>query len=140
MIIAGKYEGYFQFFRALINNLTSFPLEKDYYLIPVPLTKRKFLQRGFNQAEIICQVLKEKFGFKILNCLEKVKETKDQAKLSFEERQKNLLDAFSLKFKPGPIKALLVDDVLTTGATLTECAKVLRKEKIKKLGAFVILA
>ncbi len=139
IIILSKYEGYFRLLNSFFN-FENLWLKEKYHLVPVPLTKKKLLNRGFNQTEIIAEKLKEKFGFEIVNCLEKIKETKDQASLSLDLRKENLKGAFKLKFNPGKINILLVDDVITSGYTLLECAKILKQAGIKTIGAFVLLS
>ncbi len=111
---------------------------QDFYLTPIPLHPKKLLERGFNQAEVLAKKISQITNMKIFNGLIKIKETKDQVGLSFEERLINLKGAFALKEKP-PSKIILVDDVKTTGATLKEAALVLKKQKVKEIIALTIL-
>lgn len=111
---------------------------KDYFLIPVPITKRKLLQRGFNQAEILAEAISKLSNIPISKTLIKIKETKDQSELNFNERQENVKSVFDLKEKP-PRKVILVDDIKTTGATLKECAQTLKKNGTKNIIALTIL-
>lgn len=111
---------------------------KDYVLVPIPLTRRKLLQRGFNQTEILAKKISEETGLKISKCLIKIKETKDQASLSYEERLKNLNNAFKV-IGNVPEKIILIDDVKTTGTTLKESAKVLKEAGAKEIYALTIL-
>jgi len=99
-------------------------------VIPVPLCTKRLKQRGYNQSELLTNQIS-----KILkipsnnNVLIRVKETPTQTGLDFLERQKNLTGAFKVKNKK-VIKdksLLLIDDVFTTGATVTECAKMLKQ-------------
>jgi len=98
-------------------------------IIPVPLHKKRFAERGYNQAEIIAMIAGKELNLPILNALERHRPTKQQAKLKREERLVNLKDAFILKPNAdvGGKKILLVDDVFTTGSTMQECAGVLKK-------------
>ncbi len=130
-------------------------------LIPVPLHKRKYNQRGYNQSELIAgqiskslnqstqinlsarpspQIL-EGSGFEIINdCLIKNKTTKDQAILENKERTKNIKGVFSC-VKPEVIEGkniLLVDDIYTTGATMQECARILKEAGAKEITGLVI--
>lgn len=111
---------------------------QEYSLVPVPLTKKRFLERGFNQAEVLAKAISQETKQKISLCLVKIKETKDQVGLNYEERLKNLEGAFALKEKP-PQKVILVDDIKTTGSTLKECAKVLKRGGTKEIIALTIL-
>lgn len=114
---------------------------KNYIIIPVPLSNKKLRQRGFNQSEIIAEdlvsILKSPINTKTLI---KIKHTKNQADLEKLERGTNLKSAFLVK-NPETIanqNILLIDDVMTTGATLEECAKTLKLAGAKKVWAIVI--
>lgn len=111
---------------------------KDYFITYVPVTKKKLLERGFNQAEILGETISKKLNIPIYNGLIKVKDTKDQAELSYEERVINLKNAFYLKTEP-PKKLILVDDIKTTGSTLIECAETLKKGGSKEIIGLVVL-
>ncbi len=110
----------------------------DFYLVPIPLTKTKLLNRGFNQSLILCQTIAEKTGLKVFTNLEKIKETKDQASLKYQERLTNLENAFQV-IGSSPQKIILIDDIKTTGSTLKECAKALKKKGAKQVLALTIL-
>jgi len=113
----------------------------DFILIPVPMEKKKLKWRGFNQAEEIGKELSKFFRISLLNnVLAKIKETPAQVELSDEERKENIRNAFSIK-NGGQIlgrKILLVDDIYTTGSTLTECAEVLKEAGAKEIIGIVI--
>jgi ComF family protein len=101
-------------------------------LVPVPLYTGKRHQRGFNQAELIARAaLKlapaQRFELKLV--LERTRETQSQIGLSRHQRRENLRGAFAVT-APEAIRGreiLLVDDVFTTGTTVSECARVLRR-------------
>jgi ComF family protein len=101
-------------------------------VIPVPLHKTKRRQRGFNQAELIARAaLKSNAApprlFLLIDILERQRETDSQIGLTAHQRRKNLRGAFAVS-RAEQIKGrevLLVDDVLTTGTTASECARVL---------------
>lgn len=96
-------------------------------MVPVPLYWQKANWRGFNQAEMIARWLAEEWGFVINNSLvERVKATKPQAGLKKKGRRENVRGAFAVKDKP-PKRVLLVDDVWTTGETMKELARELKK-------------
>jgi len=111
---------------------------KDFYLCPVPLTKKSLLKRGFNQAEVLASSISSVTNLPIFRGLIKIKETLDQSQLDYKQRLTNLKQAFDLKDKP-PLKVILIDDIKTTGTTLKECAKVLRKNGTKEVITLTIL-
>lgn len=98
-------------------------------VVPVPLSKKKLKQREFNHAALLAKYISIYLGTRVtLNCLVKIKETMPQVGLSAKERGKNVRNAFVAKnneFIKGK-NILLVDDVLTTGATIRECSKSLK--------------
>ena len=98
-------------------------------LVPVPLAKQRFFERGFNQAEWLAEELGKIHQVRVIsNGLKKVKDTDPQSTLSRLERQRNLENAFRWDPKVQiPQFICLVDDVLTTGETLNECRQVLIK-------------
>ncbi len=110
-------------------------------IVPVPINKHKKRLRGFNQAEILAQVLGNTLSLPVPSAnLKKIKKTIPQAGLSKEKRINNLIKAFSIR-EPLLIKEkhiLLVDDVMTTGATLDTCAKELLKAGAKSVTGFTL--
>lgn len=120
--------------------MEQFNLE-DYSIVPVPLHKRKYNQRGYNQSELIAQKISPTNTNQLVSiCLVKRRATKDQAKLKENKRLRNLKDAF---FCPKPWlvagrRILLVDDVYTTGTTMAECAKVLKESGAKEVVGLAI--
>lgn len=110
-------------------------------LIPVPLEKKKLNQRGFNQSEEIAKKLSEISGAPLIaDCLIKIKTTPPQMKLSGKEREENLKNAFLCKNSElvRGKKIFLIDDVYTTGTTIEECAKVLKKAGAKEIWGIVV--
>lgn len=113
------------------------------FLIPVPLHKKRLNYRGFNQAELIARASANRFGegATVVSPLTRVKNTSQQAKLSKKERHQNLAEAFEVA---GDLSSLsdsvcfVVDDVCTTGATLDNCARVLKENGMKKVYGLVV--
>lgn len=96
------------------------------YIIPIPLSKEKFRKRGYNQSEFIAQGISNVTNIPVhLNNLVRIKNTKTQTKLNSLERFENVKDAFEIIDKTifENKHILLIDDVLTTGATIESCAK-----------------
>ena len=109
-------------------------IEKEFpqidFLVPIPIHPTRRRERGFSQTEIIVEKLSQITGIPCdCSSLIRVKHTRVQANLSKDERKENLKGAFKLKnaekFKGRSI--LLVDDVMTTGTTVNEAAKVFRR-------------
>ncbi len=141
IIIKGKYNFlpavYSELGKIIANQLkTSYPLLTTHYsLVPIPLHSSRQRWRGFNQAEVLCQSLSENLGLACINVLVRCKITKTQKDLKKEGRLKNVADAFKLKSGTDvhSKNIILVDDVTTTGATLLEAAKVLKRNGAAKV-------
>jgi ComF family protein len=106
--------------------------------VPVPLYAKKFRQRGFNQAELIARAALKLLpgGFELnAQALQRCRETQSQIGLSRHQRRENMRGAFVVA-TPKEIQGcevLLVDDVMTTGTTVSECARVLRRAGASKV-------
>lgn len=111
-------------------------------LIPIPLSKRRQLERGFNQAEILAERVGPEFEIPLLDdILFRTKERPAQIELKGKERRENIKGVFKVKGDIKKIKnktVLLVDDVFTTGATLNEVAKTLKRAGVKNVWGLVI--
>ncbi|MFH1832865.1 MAG: ComF family protein [Candidatus Levyibacteriota bacterium] len=109
----------------------------EFILVPIPLHASKLKSRGYNQAEILASELAQRFNFNTQNLLERTKNTRSQVGLKEKERRENISGAFRIvNHKLSAIsnkQVFLVDDVLTTGSTLAEAAKVLKKAGAKKV-------
>ena len=105
------------------------PVSACDYVIPVPLSPAKLREREFNQAGILAEELAEYFELKLSdNNLKRIRNTASLTELDRHKRWQNIQGAFGLK-EPGALKEktiLLIDDVLTTGATASEAAKSLK--------------
>lgn len=118
-------------------------LSPPIFFQPIPLTKRKLRERGFNQALFVTNFIKKYVDLPIGNFLIKIKETKSQAELKTKmERYQNLRGAFKINH---PITAdlkntrvVLVDDVITSGSTIKEAAAVLKKAGCIKVYALTL--
>ncbi len=110
-------------------------------IVPVPLYKTRNRERGFNQSQLLAKVLaRDAFPAAVLDIsLKRIRPTRAQSRLKPEERAVNVRGAFAvmgdtLKGK----RVLLIDDVITTGDTITECAKALRRAGAVEVDAFAV--
>ncbi|MFO7606698.1 MAG: ComF family protein [Desulfurivibrionaceae bacterium] len=134
IITAFKYHGQtagLKTFRTLHQQMVDFHLFADPNLIiPVPLHRRRLRERGFNQALLLARALYPGHGSRIdFTVLERQRYTEPQTNLSGKARRENLKNAFRVrddKVVAGK-RVLLIDDVFTTGTTVSECAAVLKK-------------
>jgi competence protein ComFC len=114
-------------------------LKKQPVLVAVPLYWRRQNWRGFNQAELIAELVAERLNLRRADWLERCRSTKPQVKLSKEKRQANVSSAF--RVRPGlelGERVLLVDDVWTTGATIKAAAKELKRAGVKIVWALTL--
>lgn len=138
-----KYLGKFR----LANQLGKFsaPILSQYteltgsdLIIPIPLHKSKQFERGYNQSAYIAKGLSCQLQIPVqARAVKRIKATQTQTRLNLSERRANMNDAFKIR-NPSVITGksiLLVDDVITTGATVSECAKVLREAGAAKVYA-----
>ena len=98
-------------------------------LVPVPLHPRRERERTFNQAAVLARLLGRRIGLLVLPALRRVRFTETQTALTRAQRLENLRGAFACARRHPVIGAhlLLIDDVFTTGSTVDECARVLRR-------------
>lgn len=102
-------------------------------IIPIPISKKRKKERGYNQSLLIAKELNKKLQLSLNNnCLYKVKDTIEQSKLNKEERKKNIQGVYKLENqeKLKNKKILLIDDIYTTGNTIEEVSKTLKKADI----------
>lgn len=128
-----------------LSDLSKMENFRESVLVPIPLTRARKIERGFNQAELMCKKLMKLDTDNIFRLetksLIKIKKTEHQARiLDRSKRLKNIIGTFGVK-RPERIKGkniILIDDVTTTGATLSEAKKVLKCSGAKKVIAFTI--
>lgn len=109
-------------------------------VIPVPLHPTKERERGYNQSEFIAKGISKVTGLKgFPHLLKRTRHTKTQTQLNSQERKENVADAFEVNShyvsRISHASFLLVDDIITTGATIQECAKVLKDGGAEKIYA-----
>lgn len=105
--------------KILIDNLSG-KLWQDILIIPIPLHKKRKKWRGFNQSELIARELSNYYGWPLSLDLVKIKNTSTQVELSEDKRLNNLKEVFKWIGEPITQTILLIDDVITSGATINE--------------------
>lgn len=141
-VISKLIMGYkYQFQTSALSYLSKFIIEESFFteylslmeidaLVPIPLHSRRLAERGFNQAFDIATICSQATGIPVAQLLIRKKRTKQQALLrDKEERVKNMKDVFMLqKLIPQYARVLLIDDVVTSGATAFAAKEVLEGE------------
>ena len=108
-------------------------------LIPIPLHASRLRQRGYNQALELARELQTKFSLPILrDVLRRTRATAPQPGLDIDERRRNLRGAFAVSADRLPARVALIDDVMTTGATLAEAAKTLKRAGVEWVELWVL--
>lgn len=141
-----KYHQQFYVGRELASLLIQAPVDFQKYdfFVPVPLHWRRQFRRGFNHSHFLAHSLGKKTCKPVATFLKRIRFTPAQAKLTSEERLKNIqgafaLNAFAIRAKNIREKSiLLIDDVLTTGATVNACAKVLHQAGAKHIDILTV--
>lgn len=105
-------------------------------VVPVPLHRRRQAERGYNQASLLARFTAQALDIPMLPLLTKPQPALPQSSLSYRQRKENVRGVFAYKGAPLPGKrALLVDDIYSTGATMQEAAGVLHKQGLIVFGA-----
>lgn len=115
-------------------------LEEKWPLVPVPLHWKRQHWRQFNQALEVARPLARQLGLPLEQALRRVRSTETQTRLTRVQRQKNLRGAFQIasNFR-GARGVVLIDDVFTTGSTVHECSRVLRKAGAQKVVVVTVM-
>jgi ComF family protein len=146
LVKAWKYRLQKKAFQYFIPAFQAFSVERGKWcagidmVVPIPLHKRRECERGFNQSARIAEEMSKVLSVPWGSILERARETKAQAKLSREEREKNMHEVFTLREGSAVLGKtfLLVDDVYTTGATMGEAARVLKAHGAKRVALFTL--
>ena len=103
-------------------------------LVPVPLHPSRGAERGFNQADLLAAAVARPLGLRVIGGLVRLRDTPPQTGLSAAARRRNVAGAFQSSRRFTGLDVVLVDDVLTTGATARACAKALRRAGARRVG------
>ncbi|HIO92557.1 MAG TPA: ComF family protein [Leucothrix mucor] len=123
----------------LLNTLQSQQIETPDVIIPVPLHKKRLRKRGFNQALEIARPIAKALDVPIAKQhLERVKQTQAQSLLNAVKRKQNLRHSFKLVKSISVKHVVIIDDVVTTGATVFELADLLKKSGVEKVGVWAV--
>ncbi|MGD0776547.1 MAG: ComF family protein [Candidatus Solibacter sp.] len=105
--------------------------------VPVPLHWRRRLERGFNQSELLAREISRRTGIPVVRALGRVRPTPTQAGLSNSGRRQNVARAFRSRSVQGK-RILLIDDVMTTGATAGACASALKQAGARRVALLTV--
>lgn len=109
------------------------------YVIPMPLHPNKLRERGFNQSLLLAKCMTQKLELSLLpNACARVRDTPAQSSLKWKERDQNVKGAFDCNFSLSGKRVALVDDVMTTGASLNALAKAIKKSGAAEISAWII--
>jgi ComF family protein len=134
---------YRSFVKIILNDKKICGFLKNYdIIIPVPISRQRKRERGYNQSELIAkEISKQTEGLEFKNnILFKIKNTAPQSLLDKEKRGQNIKGAYCVK-KVNAVqnkKILLFDDIFTTGNTVNECSRVLKLEGTKEIGVLTL--
>lgn len=118
----------------LIRTLPPGFVQEDVVWTPVPLHWLRLGDRSFNQSMLLCRELTGRIGGETQPLLKRTRNTPAQSGQGFRTRHQNVKGAFSYSFsEETPKSVLLIDDVVTTGATVSECARVLKNQGVERV-------
>ena len=121
----------------LVDALSRSSLDPD-ALLPVPLHWRRQARRGFNQAEVLAARLRRRTGLRFLGAVRRCRATPYQSGLDTGQRRRNLVGAFAVTRPITARHVLLVDDVMTTGATVSQLAACLLEHGVERVSVMAL--
>jgi len=136
LIRALKYDRNQSAASPLIAAMALLPSGEEELLVPVPTTRRRLKERGFNQSLLLSQGIGRALGMPVDDVLERVGEQQAQSSLSGRDRLSNLAGCMRAKKRLDGRRILLIDDVYTTGATAREAARALMEAGAFSVGVF----
>lgn len=129
--------------KSVTHNIPLQQLSEIDYLLPVPLHKQKHLQRGFNQTQLLAEKICKQLQLPVLlDAVKRQKQTSAQEGLSLQKRKTNLKNAFAVcpkqKTKLSGCYIVIIDDVVTTGATVNSLCQILLQAGVKRVDVWCI--
>ena len=144
LIKAFKFDGQLEAGRLLADLMADFLTdvldgqERPQALLPVPLHPNRWRERGYNQALELARPIAQRLGIRLLpNALQRLRDTPQQAQLALPQRQRNIRAAFAVPQALALQHIAIIDDVMTTGSTANEIARVLRAAGVKRVQVWV---
>lgn len=146
LIIEYKFKDKSYLYKTIVNfllkNKKMFEIIKSYdTIIPVPISKKRKKTRGYNQTYLIAKDIANSVGIKLEDrVLFKIKDIIEQSKLNKEDRLENIKGVYEIRNAKRIInkKILLFDDIYTTGSTVNECCRILKKANPDKIGVLTV--
>ena len=133
---------YKTFVNFLLKNQKTFDFLKSYdTIVPVPISKKRKKERGYNQSLLIAKEISKLLKINMNDkCLYKIRNIVPQSTLSKFDRKENIKDVYMIKNKEKLYnrKVLLIDDIYTTGSTVNECCRIIKKSEPEKIGILTI--
>lgn len=120
----------------LARAMAMLPGEEADLLVPIPTTKKRFRERGYNQAQVLCELVARETGMPMAEALIRTDERAAQVKLSGQSRRQNLTGTMKADERVKGRRILLIDDVYTTGSTAAEAARALLEAGAVSVGIF----
>jgi competence protein ComFC len=139
LIFLGKYSGYYTIYKEFgyrvvenrFDQISKIDDSRRILVTSVPLHRSRFLERGFNQAEIFGKEVSKNLGARYLDILERTRKSKKQYSLDKNSRAQNIANLFKVKSRGLDLNLFnqiyICDDIYTTGKTLNECAKAIKE-------------
>ena len=146
LIIEYKFKDKSYLYKTIVNfllkNKKMFEIIKSYdTIIPVPISKKRKKTRGYNQTYLIAKDIANSVGIKLEDrVLFKIKDLIEQSKVNKEDRLENIKGVYEIRNAKRIInkKILLFDDIYTTGSTVNECCRILKKANPDKIGVLTV--
>ncbi len=131
-----KYERVKSAAQPLIDAMAMLSSGEEGLIVPVPTTRKRLRERGFNQSLLLAQGIGGRLGMEVCDALVRIGEQRAQSSLTGQTRRNNLAGCMRAQMRLDGKKILLVDDVYTTGATAREAARALYEAGAKSVGIF----
>jgi len=121
-------------------NTYQFPFPFYDFITPMPLHPARLRERGYNQSELLAELISQRLAIPLSTNLKRIRHTPFQANCTQKERWTNIFGAFKIKYPSYSLKKsfLLVDDLMTTGATASEAARILKEDGARRVDVLTL--